>query len=32
MLKLAEHIKEFSNTNAEDWVIEGGRDLLSFLS
>ncbi|GIU72457.1 MAG: hypothetical protein KatS3mg003_1936 [Candidatus Nitrosocaldaceae archaeon] len=31
MLKLAEHIKEFSNTNAEDWVIEGGRDLLSFL-
>ncbi|RMF30948.1 MAG: hypothetical protein D6752_03135 [Candidatus Nitrosothermus koennekii] len=30
MLKLAEHIKAFSNTNAEDWIIEGGRDLLSF--
>ncbi|GIU71252.1 MAG: hypothetical protein KatS3mg003_0731 [Candidatus Nitrosocaldaceae archaeon] len=30
MLELAEHIKAFSNTNAEDWIIEGGRDLLSF--
>ncbi|GIU72018.1 MAG: hypothetical protein KatS3mg003_1497 [Candidatus Nitrosocaldaceae archaeon] len=31
MLELAEHIKEFSNTNAEDWVIEEGKDLLSFI-